>query len=204
MKKYKIDQIFPTCVIQLDYSDTLTKEDQEIMIRDIDQLIKDNNYYDTSYHPKYQTNTNLFDINNKDVWIKLRSTFIESCHYYIQNVPNLIYNQEALQPYYTNAWACKNWKSLNEVTIPPWHNHNPAFLTGVFYLKIPGDKNYGGTEFGDPRFPQCNSNTNYMSIPTEFTWSIFPGWIHHRSVYIDSEEPRYVISANIYCAPNYD
>jgi hypothetical protein len=202
MKQYKIDNIFPTSIIQCDCSDVITEEDQQQMIDNVNYLIESGKYIDTQSHPKYQTNTNLFNSKN---WEKLRSTFIDSCFFYLENVKNFVYNQEKLKPFHLNSWAYKSWKSINlESGLRPWHNHNPAFLSGVFYLKIPGDQKYGGTEFSDPRFSQCSMDINYMSTPIELTWIIFPSCLYHRTVFIDSEEPRYVISADIYCAPHLE
>ena len=35
-------------------------------------------------------------------------------------------------------------------------------------------------------------------LPMENTWIIFPGWLSHRSVQLPLEEPRYVVSGNLY------
>jgi hypothetical protein len=204
MIRYKIDHTFPTSIIQFDYSDSFTKDDQKIMTDYIDNEIVQGRYEDTPYHPKYQTKGNLFKSDSENIWKKLELTFIESCRFYLDNIENFSNNQNSLQVSYVNAWAYKNWKSLNATTINPWHNHNPAFLSGIFYLKIPGDQTYGGTEFGDPRLPDCHGCINFMSVPMEFTWSIFPAWLRHRTVHIDSEECRYVIASNLYCAPKHD
>jgi|GEM_PF-3390091 len=204
MKQYKCDAIFPTNVLQIDFSDVITKEDQELMTKSVDELIEGGCYEKTPYHPKYQTKFILFNDSAPKIWLKLKQTFIESCYFYIKNVDHFTNNTDSMRVIDTHAWCYKGWKSLNEEQNNPWHNHNPAFLAGVFYLKIPNNANCGGTELGDPRFPECQGTRNFMTSPMEFTWSIFPGWLPHRSVYIDSEEPRYVIAANAYCSPNHE
>ena len=35
-------------------------------------------------------------------------------------------------------------------------------------------------------------------LPMENTWIIFPSWLDHRSVQLPLEEPRYVVSADLY------
>ena len=35
-------------------------------------------------------------------------------------------------------------------------------------------------------------------LPIENTWIIFPGWLGHRSCQLPLEEPRYVVSGNLY------
>jgi hypothetical protein len=81
----------------------------------------------------------------------------------------------------------------------PWHHHNPAFLSGVYYLKIPGDGTVGGTEFHDPRTAPALGTRNQSVEPVENSWVIFPGWLQHRSNYVDTEEPRYVIACQFLC-----
>ena len=65
-------------------------------------------------------------------------------------------------------------------------------------MKVPGNEAAYGTEFHDPRTAEAHG-TRFQSVPAEeFTWIIFPGWLAHKSIQADSEEPRYVIAANMY------
>jgi len=65
-------------------------------------------------------------------------------------------------------------------------------------LKVPGNEPSYGTEFHDPRTAEAHG-TRFQSIAAqEFTWIIFPGWLSHKSIQADSDEPRYVIAANMY------
>ena len=190
--------------MKVDFSDVLTEEDQEMMVKSVDQLIENGVIETSPYHPKYQTRMILFNNDSPKVWLKLRNTFLSACDLYIQQISDLVQAQESLVVRDVHAWCYKGWKSLNEKQVNPWHNHNPALLTGVFYLKIPGKEEYCGTELGDPRFPERQSTRNFITKPDEFSWSIFPGWLNHRSVYHDSEEPRYVIAANAFMSPNHE
>ena len=39
-------------------------------------------------------------------------------------------------------------------------------------------------------------------LPMENTWIIFAGWLAHRSRQLPLEEPRYVVSGNLYVKVN--
>lgn len=203
MKRYKIEQTFPVSVVQLDYSDVFTKEDQQMMMDDIDLEIKNGFYTNCENTPKYQITKNIFsEKNNLPIWKKLRLTFIESCLFYLENVDHFIKGQNKMKVMHLNAWAYKNWKSLNETQINPFHNHNPALLSGVFYLKKPDDilNEVWGTEFSDTRGSN-GSGQSYMTSFITFSWIIFPSYMIHRTCHIDSEQPRYVIAADAICFP---
>ena len=98
----------------------------------------------------------------------------------------------------SGAWAYKGWKSLDNGESNPWHDHNPTFLAGVYYLHDPGDGTCGGTEFHDPRTAPAHGTRMQEVLPIENTWIIFPGWLGHKSVQLPLEEPRYVVSGNLY------
>lgn len=74
----------------------------------------------------------------------------------------------------------------------------PGYLSGVFYLRVPGDMSVGGTELYDPRGPAERSPRSVEVLPMNLTWLIFPSWMDHRSARVDSDEERYVIAADSY------
>lgn len=193
-----IHELFPTRVVRTDTSGLITKEDQEMMMRSVDQLIEMGQYTDNELTPKYQTKLLLFRDDAPLIWKKLRQTFYEACELYLQAVPSFTFNQDAIELNGAAAWCYKGWKSLNERETNPFHHHNPAFLSGVYYLKVPGDWATGGTEFYDPRTAPAHGTQMQCVAPQEFTWVIFPGWLGHRSNFVNTEEPRYVIAANVY------
>ena len=194
----QIHELFPTSVVRVDCSDVITSEDQQMLMASVDQLIEMGQYTDNELTPKYQTKLLLFRDDAPPIWQKLRQTFYQSCETYLRAVDGFTFNQEAIHLNGAAAWCYKGWKSLNEVESNPWHHHNPAFLSGVFYLKVPGDWTTGGTEFHDPRTSPAHGTRMQCVAPQEFSWVIFPGWLGHRSNYVNSEEPRYVIAANVY------
>ena len=107
-------------------------------------------------------------------------------------------NQDALEFTGSGAWVYKGWKELNSAEGNPWHDHNPSFLSGVYYLHDPGDGTTGGTEFHDPRTAPAHGTRMQEVLPIENTWIIFPGWLGHKSCQLPLEEPRYVVSGNLY------
>lgn len=201
--RYSRSDLFPTPIIKVDLSKDFTLQDQQEMIDDIDHLIDTGMYENTGHHPLYQTKIVLFNEDRPKIWTKLKYSFHNACHFYLQQVPQFCtHNLDSLIPTDSNAWAFKSWASLNKTqNNNPIHAHSPAFLSGIFYLKIPTNVKEG-TEFFDPRDWAHSTPASYVTDPTLFSWIIFPGWLPHRSCLVDSEEPRYVIAANIYVAPS--
>ena len=74
-----------------------------------------------------------------------------ACRNYLNVVTEFCQNQNAIEFTGSAAWVYKGWKELNRAEGNPWHDHNPSFLSGVYYLHDPGDGTTGGTEFHDPR-----------------------------------------------------
>ena len=194
----KIHNLFPTSIVRTDTSGFITPEDQDMMMRSVDQLIDMGMYAQGDLIPKYQTHVMLFQEDAPPIWHKLKKTFHDACETYLKAVPDFCRNQDCVEFTASGAWAYKGWKSINAKEGNPWHHHNPAFLSGVYYLKVPGNEPAYGTEFHDPRVAEAHG-TRFQSVPAEeFTWIIFPGWLSHKSIQADSEDPRYVIAANMY------
>jgi hypothetical protein len=163
-----------------------------------DWMIEQKMYTDNELTPKYQTHVMLFRNGGPAVWLKLREEFYQACRNYLGTVDSFVQNQDALEFTGSGGWVYKGWKSLNRVESNPWHDHNPTFLAGVYYLHDPGDGTSGGTEFHDPRKAEAHGTRMQEILPIENTWIIFPGWLAHRSRQLPLEEPRYVVSGNLY------
>lgn len=182
----------------------MTSDDHHLMMKHTDELIDKGQVQPCPPAPLYQTNPIVFRDDTTEEFLKLRETFVHACSVYLQSVPDFSPNQRAVQPASTGAWVYKGWKDLNETQTNPWHNHNPAFLSGVYYLKVPhSDTSTGGTEFHDPRFPEAQGTRHQQVAPLEKTWIIFPGWLSHKTNYADSNDPRYVVAANLYVTVRY-
>lgn len=195
--RYKEYKLFPTYVFKFDYSEIFTNEDIKVMISDINRICEDGRFIqDDERTPKYQSKPILFLEDAPELWQKLKYTFLESCQNYLDKVENFTNNQNSIKFTGSRAWFYKGWKSFNTTQSNPWHNHNPSFLSGVFYLSVPGDGTTGGTEFMDPRHNESHGCAMQLIDPSNLSWVIFPGWLYHKSNYSDSEIPRYVIAAD--------
>ena len=190
-------QCFPTHIIR-SKCPSITPHDKQEMMACTDWMIENKMYTDNEFTPKYQTSVILFRDDAPAVWLKLREEFYNACRNYLNEVDNFVQNQDALEFTGSGAWVYKGWKSLNKVETNPWHDHNPSFLSGVYYLHDPGDGTTGGTEFFDPRKSEAHGTRMQEIVPIENTWIIFPGWLGHRSIQLPLEEARYVVSGNLY------
>ena len=198
--KYIDVPIFPTHVVRFDASEVFLKHEIEIMIDDIEKTIREKTLmqYDEQT-PKHQSKPFLFKDKGDKIWQKLQNNFILCCQNYLQIVPNFVQNQHDMEFVDARAWFYRNDGELNKVEKNPWHNHNPSFLSGVFYLHVPGDGNSGGTEFHDPRSPESHETRFVEFPPMNLTWVIFPGWLYHKSNYPkNTTDFRYVIAADSY------
>ena len=189
--------LFPTHVVR-SKCPSITLEDKQEMLESVDLLIENKCYSDHPLVPMYQTHVMLFRDDAPPVWKKLREEFYQACRNYLARVDNFCQNQDCLEFTGSGAWVYKGWKSIDQKETNPWHDHNPAFLAGVYYLHDPGDGTTGGTEFHDPRTAPAHGTRMQEILPMENTWIIFPGWLGHRSSQLPLEEPRYVVSGNLY------
>jgi len=189
--------LFPTHIVR-SKCPSITLEDKQEMMACTDWMIEEGMYTDNDLTPKYQTSVILFRDDAPPIWKKLREEFYNACRNYLNTVDGFCSNQDALEFTGSGAWVYKGWKSLNKSEGNPWHDHNPTFLAGVYYLHDPGDGTTGGTEFHDPRKSEAHGTRMQEILPIENTWIIFPGWLAHRSRQLPLEEPRYVVSGNLY------
>ena len=188
--------LFPTHIVR-SKCPSITPQDKQEMMDCTDWMIEQGMYTQNELTPKYQTYIILFRDDAPPIWKKLREEFYNACRNYLTEV-EICQNQDVLIFTGTGAWVYKGWESLNKKESNPWHDHNPAFLSGVYYLHDPGDGTTGGTEFHDPRKSEAHGTRMQEVLPMENTWIIFPSWLDHRSVQLSLEEPRYVVSADLY------
>ena len=190
-------ECFPTHIVR-SKCPSITPQDKQEMMACTDWMIEQGMYTQNEFTPKYQTLVMLFRDDAPAIWLKLREEFHNACRNYLENVDSFVQNQDELEFTGSGAWAYKGWESLDQSEGNPWQDHNPAFLSGVYYLHDPGDGTCGGTEFHDPRTAPAHGMRMQEIIPIENTWIIFPGWLGHRSRQLPLEEPRYVVSGNLY------
>ena len=103
------------------------------------------------------------------------------------------------------AWFYKSIQNCEvshfDLKLNPIHNHNPSFLSGVFYLDVPKttESKVGGTVFINHSVNNFSDITDVEIPPHHFAWTIFPGWLHHRTGnYETKDKSRYVIAADSY------
>ena len=197
--RYQTFQLFPTTILKFDLKGLFTDEEINLMINDVNQISNNDRLMQINdFTPKHQSKPILFQENIPPYWQKLKLSFLQCCNHYINNVQQFTHNQNTLELTHARAWFYKGWKSLNETQVNPWHNHNPSFLSGVFYLKLPEESKSSGTEFSDPRVAESHVAANQSVEGTEYTWVIFPGWLYHKSGNCNTEEPRITIAADSY------
>ena len=189
--------LFPTHIVR-SKCPSITPQDKKDMVDCSDWMIEQGMWTDNELTPKYQTHVMLFRDDAPAIWLKLREEFYNACRNYLETVDSFCRNQDELEFTGSGGWVYKGWKSLNKGESNPWHDHNPSFLSGVYYLHDPGDGTSGGTEFHDPRLAEAQGTRMQEILPMENTWIIFPGWLAHRSRQLPLEEPRYVVSGNLY------
>jgi hypothetical protein len=203
MYQFQIHKLFPTTAIKFDVSDVITQDHKSNMIRDIDDMEQNNLYLQLDDGtPRLQSLPVLFHPNypyaDREYWKCLQETFVHCCYQYLQTVENFCNNQGQLEYTGCRAWFYKNNSQISAPQKNPPHNHFPSFLTGVFYLEIPGDGTTGGTELCDPRGPAERATRMVEIMPTPLSWLIFPGWMEHVSGRQNTRESRYVIAADCY------
>jgi hypothetical protein len=175
--------LFPTHIVR-SKCPSITPQDKQEMMACTDWMIEQGMYTDNEVTPKYQTHVLLFRDDAPAIWLKLREEFYQACRNYLGTVDNFVQNQDSLDFTGSGAWVYKGWKSLDQAEGNPWHDHNPAFLSPSFPH--------------DPRKAEAHGIRMQEILPMENTWIIFPGWLSHRSRQLPLEEPRYVVSGNLY------
>ena len=156
--------LFPTHIVR-SKCPSITPQDKQDMMACSDWMIEQKMYTDHYLTPKYQTWVMLFRNDAPAVWLKLREEFYNACRNYLKAVDSFCMNQDVLDFTGSGAWVYKGWKELNMKEDNPWHHHNPAFLSGVYYLHDPGDGTTGGTEFFDPRVAPAHGTRMQELLP---------------------------------------
>ena len=195
-------QLYPTELLRFDVGSEFDPADTQTMIDDIDSMVKNKLHLQIDDRtPQYQSYPMLF---NQNVipgkhWAKLADTFSRCCWLYTQNIKNICNNQDNLTLAGVRGWFYKRVQGTENADKLPWHSHYPAFLSGIFYLRVPPDPNdRGGTQFADPRSALCSRPRDVFVSPVEMSWLIFPSWLSHRTDPSPNPDPRYVIAADCY------
>lgn len=198
-----LNQIFPTTILSVpNENDFFTEEERKKMVEWIDHLSTNPDVvYTNEYSPKIMSRSILFKAGTDPVFEKLKYSFSRACKEYLTAV-KLSANQECVQFVTAEAWFLKSEEqhmNAKEHIVSAWHEHNPAYLSGVFYLSVPGDLEESGTEFHDPRMAPAVSKNNHVAVPAiDLGWNIYPGWLQHRPTRVVGNKPRYTIAADLF------
>ena len=203
MYPYKTFELFPTTAMKFDVSKKISDDDKSVMIQDIDEMERNNLHLQINeLTPRLQSLPVLFHQDypyvNKKSWATLQATFVECCYQYLHSVENFYKDPNDIQYTGSRAWFFKHNNDIGEKYKIPAHNHHPSFLSGVFYLHVPGDGRQGGTELCDPRGSAQRATRMVEILPSPLAWLIFPGWLDHVSGRTSTTDSRYVVAADCY------
>jgi hypothetical protein len=176
---------------KFDFSSVISRQDNDIAIGIIRNIIADGDYFTNS--PKYQTKENIF-ARPEPVWLKYRMSFMFAVFMYLGREVK-VSNMMAWS-FMTNLESAEDREKL-------WHHHwhptheGAKMLSGVFYLHIPDDvkdRDYCGTEMA----PTGPSNEDKFFVrPTDFSWLIYPSNQWHRPGIVQSNNYRFILAADI-------
>ena len=94
------------------YSSTISAEDNQTVIKIIEELVDKGSYFTNS--PRYQTNVNLFKL-DESIWLKYRLSFLFSVFMYLGKEVKV--SEMMAWSYMTNLDTEENRDSY-------WHHHN--------------------------------------------------------------------------------
>jgi hypothetical protein len=201
--KYTLNDLFPTKILTVDLNDFFSSDETNQMTNYIDKIIKEKDKLQINdLTPRYQSIPFLFHDSTPYLFsTKLKNLFLNSCEIYVSTTDNFCKNQKHLIFTHATSWFYCGWPELNKTQSNPWHNHSPAFLSTVFYLKNTGNPSTTGTEFHDPRGPWTHTSQMCYTPGVQGHMVVFPGWLYHKAMNDDSnKEKRYVIASDIYAA----
>lgn len=111
----------------------------------------------------------------------------ESSHPWMQYLPKL-------SELSISGWVTK----LSNQGYQQSHIHDTAWISGVYYLNLPSnrDNQAGGIEFGRAPFFYPDSNQGKIKViePNEGTLVLFPSYFYHRTIPFESQRERITIA----------
>ena len=109
---------------------------------------------------------------------------------------------EVVEAQFGAMWGVINGRGHANAT----HNHPDAWLSGVYYAKVPSDPDKAGSiGFRDPNLARSYTQTYYRTVqsdvallpPAEGKLVLFPGWTEHFVGPNLTDEDRIAIAFNI-------
>ena len=154
------------------------------MIAEINNIITKGEYHKD--RPLYQTRGDILSMNR--YFSELKKNYYNGIRNYLSSA---VFNYFKY-PLNINSWAYINWKNSGNID-NGYHCHskeNPTAISGIYYLHLPMTNASAATTFiiGGKLF----------NLPiVENTWFFFPSSCFHRPGVSESDNRRYVISADI-------
>jgi len=109
---------------------------------------------------------------------------------------------EVVEAQFSAMWGVINGRGHANAT----HNHPEAWLSGVYYAKVPADPRQAGSiGFRDPNLARTYTKSYYRTVqsdacmlpPAEGKLVMFPGWTEHFVGPNQTDEDRIAIAFNI-------
>jgi uncharacterized protein (TIGR02466 family) len=109
---------------------------------------------------------------------------------------------EVVEAQFSAMWGVINGRGHANAT----HNHPDAWLSGVYYAKVPKDADKAGSiGFRDPNLARTYTQSYYRNVqsdacmlpPAEGKLVMFPGWTEHFVGPNQTDEDRIAIAFNI-------
>lgn len=189
--------ILPTTILKVSTKDIFNQQDLDQMAKVIDEDIE-NRTDKTNNKKPYQTLTDFFN-DGKPIFLqKLKKTFIDSCNLYIKEITSYNSYHNHIKINRVRAWGFRTNNSF--LKYPQkllMHSHTPAFLSGIFYVKLSNEHKFI-TDFSSALSVAMNFDDVEGVENSVAHWSIFPGHLIHAPRIVNSPEYRYVIGADAY------
>ena len=160
---------------EYNYSNEISKEDQNKAIRFVDDLIRRGEWCKS--FPKFQTFSYLHQFEEFELF---SNTFILSCRQYLEF--DCFYEISKMWCFRDNVF-----NNIKKNQLELWHHHNKCgkkSISGLYYLRNFREE---GTEF-----------INFKIRPKPFTWYIYPSDLLHKPPKIKSFRNRYTLAANLH------
>ena len=174
------------------------------LLADIDSLLRDGKQNKAAYG--IQTETMLQTLTSRH-WKVFFSEVRRVMTAIIEESPELIAHGRI----HLRAWASRlehiDDENERRLRLQALHNHSPAFLSSVYYLKVPeglsgGD---GGTMFVNPFPHSIASPRPGLVVPSsEGRIVVFPSWLLHGPALLEHrhlQSPRIVIAVDAHLVP---
>jgi len=171
-------------IFNKDYSEAIS---DEVVAETIDII---NKYFSTNkccenypkcLHPKQQTDTKLFNVDNKSIKV-MKNTFYDAVKLFYPNTFEVIY--EKAWGYFANDLPELTWH--NHITEPENGDTFSAEISGILYLTKTDRRTIFDTK-----------NFTILTKPKLKTWYIWPSELQHTPQIGKTDDVRYVIATSI-------